>query len=416
MTQSKAIQAAFEHLRRGIQLCTAGEDHVYPSGDDCVREIGKFTSASEKVAPWNDNDAWTTAIQAIFATADRYTKQGLSHRDDATPDRPCQPFVDDVVALVQTVMDGLPYTYTVTFPLPGLMLPEGSVIDLGSGVRLLRPKSEASTPALATRNALTADSDIVEALRTRRRTAGALLEVTSAGFAGTTNGWFSHSALRKALAVAKRVLIGGYVSDAFRLMSSPASSGSGKWTVKYMNAKDPTIKGEAEASRLSGWHAQWALAETALKRVTLLGSAPDGSLENLESRLSLVKNLLRHDPESTNVNHVAAAIEWLFEALQQDNQTLEFVQTCTAIEAIVGSEPKEGYGVTAQLADRCAFLLGANREEREQLQDEFRALYKARSKVVHGIAARLKNEDQVHLWNARSFVRRLLWRELNCLA
>lgn len=118
--------------------------------------------------------------------------------------------------------------------------------------------------------------------------------------------------------------------------------------------------------------------------------------------------LLDADDTDQSANPIRAALEWGFEAATNQNETFAFVQACIGIEALLGEELDTEAGLTRQLADRCAFLLGRTREDRSFIRKHFSELYRTRSKLVHGKAVRLSGADEHQLINAKGLLEELV--------
>ncbi|MCQ8183469.1 HEPN domain-containing protein [Methylomonas sp. SURF-1] len=91
---------------------------------------------------------------------------------------------------------------------------------------------------------------------------------------------------------------------------------------------------------------------------------------------------------------IKAAIKWCFDSYVVENQTLAFLQVCIGLEALLGDTDYNG-ALTETLADRCAYLLGGDIKGRKTIKENFKELYKVRSKLVHGNITEL-NSDQAY--------------------
>lgn len=97
--------------------------------------------------------------------------------------------------------------------------------------------------------------------------------------------------------------------------------------------------------------------------------------------------------ELSSVGYLKTAAEWAFESGANPDRTNSFIQLCVALEAILGEDSKSEIGLTEQLSDRCAFYIGTDMQSRQRIRDNFRDLYKHRSKLVHGKKAKLSGDD-----------------------
>jgi hypothetical protein len=95
-------------------------------------------------------------------------------------------------------------------------------------------------------------------------------------------------------------------------------------------------------------------------------------------------------------NRVRAASEWCFNSNATESETLSFLQVCIGLEALLGDET-DNEGLTKTLADRCAYLIGSSIRARALIRAKFSDLYKTRSKIVHGNAVSLGQNERGHL-------------------
>jgi hypothetical protein len=98
---------------------------------------------------------------------------------------------------------------------------------------------------------------------------------------------------------------------------------------------------------------------------------------------------------------ILSAIQWCLDSYIVENQTLAFLQVCIGLEALFGDDTYNG-GLTEMLADRCAYLVSNDIKGRKSIKKDFKELYDARSKIVHGNATELDSNDKWHLnWGRR---------------
>lgn len=122
--------------------------------------------------------------------------------------------------------------------------------------------------------------------------------------------------------------------------------------------------------------------------------------------------LLSHKgPDSVPIQ---SAIEWAYEASTTDNDTIAFLQVCIGLEAILGDETASE-SISATLADRCAYLLGNDIQGRRTIRENFRELYKRRSKLAHGRAIRLEPEEWKYFNWGKSILNHLIMKEIKHL-
>jgi hypothetical protein len=141
----------------------------------------------------------------------------------------------------------------------------------------------------------------------------------------------------------------------------------------------------------------------------------DENSEEFTRTLNLVKQICRmlEDPAAQpNVQSIKRALEWAFDARIDEDETTAFVKTCIGLEAAL-AEQSEEIGITAQLADRCSFLLASTHENRAALRERVRTIYKLRSKFVHGAQTALTREEAELARTARELLVMVIRKELS---
>jgi hypothetical protein len=111
---------------------------------------------------------------------------------------------------------------------------------------------------------------------------------------------------------------------------------------------------------------------------------------------------------------LAAAIDWHEDSIHSDNQTVAYLAACIGMEAILGDSDSI-QEMSARLADRLAFRMGGDREDRQRLWKRYKAILSVRGDLVHAKAARLTSENRRLLWDARDLLHNLIWHELKTL-
>ncbi len=95
--------------------------------------------------------------------------------------------------------------------------------------------------------------------------------------------------------------------------------------------------------------------------------------------------------------------QWLFDSYAAGNELLAFVQAMISLEIMLGDRATSDLmGLSELLRNRCAYLVGNNREQREEILYEFREIYEVRSAIVHRGKNRLR-------WKDRQLFHRLRW-------
>jgi len=100
---------------------------------------------------------------------------------------------------------------------------------------------------------------------------------------------------------------------------------------------------------------------------------------------------------------ILLASQWFFDSYGGTNELLSFIQTTIAIEILLGEKNvSDLMGLSELLRNRCAYLIGNNRKERDKLLHDFKEIYDIRSKIVHRGKSKLT-------YHERSLFRRLQW-------
>ncbi len=111
-----------------------------------------------------------------------------------------------------------------------------------------------------------------------------------------------------------------------------------------------------------------------------------------------------------------SALRWIGEATKPDAVDAKFTKLTFALENLIGGEPSGEYvttrGITATLAERAAFLVGANREERRKIDSAVNRFYRLRSSIVHGRGMAIEVDQ---LAEFTLLVRRVTWSLLSQL-
>lgn len=107
--------------------------------------------------------------------------------------------------------------------------------------------------------------------------------------------------------------------------------------------------------------------------------------DHLGNMLSIA-DLSDDDPDARPIR---TSIEWFFDAITTQNESVAFLQRCIGLEAVLGDKTTKDR-ITDKLSDRYAYLIGDTASARNELKAEFIEVYNKRSEIVHGRDARLK--------------------------
>ena len=94
---------------------------------------------------------------------------------------------------------------------------------------------------------------------------------------------------------------------------------------------------------------------------------------------------------------VLSGFTWIGEATQPDILAARYTKIAFALESFVGGESNDEFvtsrGITATLAERAAFLLGKDLEDRKRVHKAISGYYGKRSKTVHGTKTDISEKD-----------------------
>ncbi len=168
----------------------------------------------------------------------------------------------------------------------------------------------------------------------------------------------------------------------------------------------PRFEGKAPAAIQMDYQQSYVLASMNLKHNTLQS---DDLVEKrikkkkvnklalmisgLKKKLEPIQKLFTASIENQeDAERIQAALLWFFDGLANRNKSFSFIQYSTAVEALIG-EPAKHNNIVERLADRCAYIIGRNSEERTKINKEFTEAYGVRSQIVHSRKTELEEKD-----------------------
>lgn len=96
------------------------------------------------------------------------------------------------------------------------------------------------------------------------------------------------------------------------------------------------------------------------------------------------------------------ASQWYFASRTEGNEIFEFVQAVVVLEILFNDKGTAAeVGIEKLIANRCAYLLASSTAERQEIINNLKAIYDARSQIVHKGKARLSKAERALLINAR---------------
>jgi hypothetical protein len=296
---------------------------------------------------------------------------------------------------VIAIFKGIPYDYEVLFDVhasdrnlqPTSVGWNAGALTIASGIELLHPQFEAALLATLGLNI--------------RDPSQRFLRISTRGFYG--NDAPGSGAIRKAEnKLAHFLQLGLYTGISTQ---NPIAFALGRGMIQQPNRQGLVFSKSSPLPPQSYFLRKAlsdALASAMLDERLLVGGA-----------FQAVAHLFDEDANPVNYEPIQAALEWAAAAQSRENDTFSLVQTCIALEAILGDEKQDSVG--RRLADRCSYLLGKSREERRALTDKFDRIYSARSKLVHGRKRQLSKEDYETFPMAQEILRDVVLAELKNL-
>jgi hypothetical protein len=321
--------------------------------------------------------------------------------------------IDALVGTILGYIEGIPRTYDVYAPLPSIP-GLASTVELTEKFGVHRLVSHKEYPGRLRATGLM--GSIVDEIDPPRF----FLRFESQGYC---DGTFRSSASRSALGTLKIALQQTISREFFdRRKDTPRGLGillrNDSFSVpkQHLLLVDPAseaisniqVELPIEVCRLLDTH---TLPE---ERANIADATAAGTLDKMLIAV-LRSTVLLHLTRKPEALRVKSSMEWAFDAYVNEDPTMSFLQTCIALEALYG-DGNDGENLTKTLADRCAYLISADIRGRATIRENFRALYSARSKIVHGSASSLAPEDEHHLKWGKSVLELSIFKEINHLS
>lgn len=146
----------------------------------------------------------------------------------------------------------------------------------------------------------------------------------------------------------------------------------------------------------------------------------DGSLDAdpkkqafLKQRLNLLAKALSHRESSEKI---CLAGRWLFESYCGNNELLSFIQTTVCLEILLGDKAvSDLIGLGELLRNRCAYLIGQNHSQREEVLSDFKKIYDIRSKIVHRGKSQLRMRERTLFHKLQWMANRVIQEEIQLI-
>jgi hypothetical protein len=147
----------------------------------------------------------------------------------------------------------------------------------------------------------------------------------------------------------------------------------------------------------------------------------NGDLKTTESKVNWAVACLNRIrivfANADRAKKVLLAAQWFFDAHAINDEMLSFLQTVIVLEVLLGDKAdSDDAGITTLLANRCAFMLAFNHAQREEILDDFKKIYRVRSKIVHGGKQQLTPDERTLFQTLNWMCGRVIRKEVELLA
>jgi hypothetical protein len=117
-------------------------------------------------------------------------------------------------------------------------------------------------------------------------------------------------------------------------------------------------------------------------------------LNNIDEKVLEFLNQLLSEEAETKLTEMQrkliSGLMWIGEATKPDFLPARYLKLSTALEYLIGGATS---GITATLAERVAFLVGRDKDERISIDQLIRSFYGKRSDLVHGRSVTIEMDD-----------------------
>ena len=414
----KAREALKKHLENILSSCVIDKGIVnFDRSKD--EDLYKYINEAKKhKKTWmRDIDLYVLLYKQVsdYLTEHNKNRQETSEKvKDIIGEKEVTSLCDKVISFLESI----PRKYLVLFELPavqGLGLKEIKLTDDISFVERVS-ESDFSDIKIPSKSLYGRDYTLQE---------GRLNILISVD--GYTDGTLENGAMKKAYSKFRQVILLGKLSGVFVEKNRTISAKFLSFGVPHVFViHELDIKREIYQVTLSKSVLDY-ISKIELNENTLKPTALELLLETFENRETFTSNdkakilqkrfqhpvnLLKIPDNDINAEPLKTAIEWAFDSLTNDNDTVAFIQACIGLEAILGDN-NTMENLTNTLADRCAYLLGDSISARKRIRKDFKKLYGIRSKVVHGRKAYLDNDQRYFLNYAQIILKQVIWKEIS---
>lgn len=303
------------------------------------------------------------------------------------------------------ILEALPLLYAVSIELRSFDLMGVERIPISAAAALVTRTEEIDEPDISL--GLLGSRMGGDAPKAIRNVSRVFLEMTVRGYSTSSVSSYSTS---RAIAAYKHFVVCGVLH---RLIQPPglpyllAEKSMFRPTIKASTVcLDPLTVGggplEIQLGEPFAEYANYLYLDDSATRVTpanaLALPRPAATREELvpalQSAFAPVRRFLDIPEDSVDAEGLRTAMEWSFDADTTQNQTIEFLQRCIGLEAILGDTKKQP-NLSERLAERYAYLVGDSHSQRVALRERFTKVYDRRGGIVHSRKAQLPVEDDL---------------------
>ncbi|MFH5833753.1 hypothetical protein [Halalkalibaculum sp. DA384] len=120
--------------------------------------------------------------------------------------------------------------------------------------------------------------------------------------------------------------------------------------------------------------------------------------------------------DQDNNETILKSSQWLFDSYCSENKLLGFIQSITSIEILLGDKSiSDIIGLGELLRNRCAYLIGKSKSQRDEILKDFKRIYDTRSKIVHRGKSTLSESEVDDFYKLRWLCMRAIQEEVTLL-
>jgi hypothetical protein len=136
-------------------------------------------------------------------------------------------------------------------------------------------------------------------------------------------------------------------------------------------------------------------------------------LDWMQQKLTQMRTVFASGPKG---ERISLGAQWLFDSSSGQNEFLSFIQAAVVMEILLGEKTATDLvGLGELLSNRCAYLIGKSRSDRDQILKDFRDIYAVRSQIVHSGKNRLDADEGKLFYKLRWLCQRVIFEEIQLL-